>query len=682
MRAFTAAAERMFWPIVASTAPTLCAFLPMLFWPGVAGQFMALLPTTLIFVLSASLVVALIFLPVLGGLTGRISRSFGHLLPRRKRVVQIPKSNRRTMFGRIVALIVMNPIGPFAAIGAAVLAMVVVIGAFMENGKGTEFFVETEPERALVYVRARGNISLSEADRMVRLVEARVRSVDGIQSVFAFSGVGGLQGAPGQQGPQDSIGQIQIELEPWQDRGPGALIIEDLERKVANLPGIVAEVAIQKEGPQQGKPVQLEVRSQSWEDLNRAVLIAREKMAETPGLMNIDDTRPLPGIDWEITVDRSTAGRFGADVATVGPLVQLVTRGALLGTYRPTDSDEELEIRMRFPEGDRQLSTLDQLKVPTDRGAVPLSNFIDRKPVQQLAEINRRDTERFFLVRSDIDESVEGTTDIGMITQLEAWIDEENPFPATVTARFTGDRQEQADTMQFLMVAFSAALGLMFVILLAQFNSLYNSVLVLSAVVMSVAGVFIGMLVMDQKFSIIMTGTGVVALAGIVVNNNIVLIDTYQELARKMRALDAIVLTAEQRIRPVLLTTITTMAGLMPMMFATSLDFGTGTISAGAPTAFWWVQLATAVVFGLGIATVLTLIVTPAALAARIWVSRLLGVTAKGVGYGFIGRAGRQQSSADAQLNRAFRKQKPGELVFEELLALPKPPKQITGPAE
>ncbi|MDT8345525.1 MAG: efflux RND transporter permease subunit, partial [Thermohalobaculum sp.] len=228
-----------------------------------------------------------------------------------------------------------------------------------------------------------------------------------------------------------------------------------------------------------------------------------------------------------------------------------------------------------------------------------------------------------FMVRAGVDAA---TSDIARIEELERWIAEETPFPPSVAARFTGDREEQQESMAFLGKAFAGALGLMFVILLAQFNSLYNAVLVLSAVVMSVAGVLVGMIVMGQTFSIIMTGTGIVALAGIVVNNNIVLIDTYQDFSRRMPPLEAIVRTAEARIRPVLLTTITTMAGLAPMMFAVSLDFANGRVLQGQPTALWWVQLATAVVFGLGIATFLTLIVTPAALAARIWVSKGAGV--------------------------------------------------------
>ncbi len=677
MRAYAAAANRMFWPIVASTATTLCAFLPMSLWPGMPGQFMRQLPITLIFVLSASLIVALVFLPVLGGVSGRISRTVGNavsavrsslpkwlgltvkivaglgmliaaagiaffageravdpilvgilvaalaltgfLLVRKSRQNSASSEYQRTVFGHVVGAITLNPFGPFLAVAASVGALVLMFQVYGEHGKGTEFFVKTEPERAIIYVRARGNLSLNETDRMVKSVEDRIAQVDGIESIFAFSGGGGLANRSGQEGPSDTIGQVQVELKPWGERRSGDEIIEDIDEVIADMPGIVAELALQKQGPQQGKPIQLELRSNNWNALLAATETARAKLDSIDGLINIDDTRPLPGIDWEITVDRAVAGRFGADVATVGPLVQLVTRGAILGTYRPNDSDDELEIRMRFPAEDRNLSTLDQLKVATDRGQVPLSNFIERRPVPKLGQINRIGGERFFLVRSEVSADI---SDIATIRELETWIAEEDPFPASVSARFTGDREEQAESQAFLMKAFAGALGLMFIILLAQFNSLYNSILVLSAVVMSVGGVLVGMLVMGQSFSIIMTGTGIVALAGIVVNNNIVLIDTYQDFARRMDRLEAVVRTAEARIRPVLLTTITTIAGLTPMMFATSLDFVNGGIAVGAPTALWWVQLATAVIFGLGIATVLTLIVTPAALAARIWLER------------------------------------------------------------
>ncbi len=620
MRAYAASARRMFWPIASSTATTLCAFLPMLFWPGMPGKFMGQLPVTLIFVLSASLIVALLFLPVLGGVAGGVGRRLrGHRPSSRPDAAAPPERRGRTAFGRLVGLAVLNPVGPVVALALAGAAVAGVVTLFQTHSKGVEFFVETDPERAIIHVRARGNLSLAEKDRLVRLVEQRVLGIDGIAAVFATAGEGGLSLGPTNDAPVDSVGEIMVELAPWAERGPGAPIVAEIRAAIADLPGLVAELSLQEDGPQQGKPVQLLLSGEDWGQLREATRIAREKLEATPGLVQIDDTRPLPGIEWQIRVDREAAGRFGADIATIGPFVQLVTRGALLDTVGVEGSEEKIDLRARLTPEHRHLSTLDSLKVSTDRGIVPLANFIARAPAPKLEEISRRDGERFFLVRADVTPEA---SDIAIIEELERWIAEEQPFRPGIRALFTGDREEQAESQAFLANAFLGALGLMFVILLAQFNSLYNSVLVLTAVVLSVAGVLIGMMVMGQKFSIIMTGTGIVALAGIVVNNNIVLIDTFQDYAKRMDRLEAILRTAEDRIRPVLLTTITTMAGLTPMMLAVSIDFGALSIIQGAPTALWWVSLATAVVFGLGVATLLTLVVTPAALALREWISR------------------------------------------------------------
>ena len=613
MRAYSAAAKRMFWPVAASTATTLCAFLPMLFWPGMPGQFMRQLPITLIFVLTASLIVALIYLPIIGGIAGRVGRAVTGTARESP-----PKPYRRGFFGRLMEPVVLNPIGPIVAIALAVAAVMGTFAYYGAHNKGVEFFVETDPERVILYVRARGNLSNGEKDRLVGMVEEQVLKVPGIASVFAFSGEGGLV-SRGDQGPRDTIGQIQFELVNWRERGSGNAILDEVRTRIAGLPGIGTEIFVQAEGPAQGKPVQLEIRSNDRRELHEAARRARLKFENTEGLLDIDDTRPLPGIEWEITVDRATAGRYGADIATVGPVVQFVTRGATLDTYRPDDLDEEIDIRVRFPEKDRTLATLDALRIPTGQGLVPLANFIERKPVPKLGEISRRDTERYFLIRAEVDEA---HTPDGRIAELRKWLSEPGALPPSAGARFIGDFEEQRESQGFLAKAFTGALGLMFVILLAQFNSIYNAALVLSAVVMSVAGVLIGILVMGQKFSIIMTGIGIVALAGIVVNNNIVLIDTFREFSKSMDRLEAIIRTVEARIRPVLLTTVTTMAGLAPMMFAASLDFTAGQVSRGAPAALWWTQLASAVVFGLGTATFLTLIVTPSALAVREWTAR------------------------------------------------------------
>ena len=323
-----------------------------------------------------------------------------------------------------------------------------------------------------------------------------------------------------------------------------------------------------------------------------------------------------------------------------------------------------------------------------------MSNFIEITPQRKLGEISRYETVRFIDVRADLADGVNANE---KIAEIEAYL-QENPLPLGVDYLFRGDQEEQAESQAFLQSAMIGALGLMFAILLAQFNSVYNSVLVLSAVVMSATGVLLGMMVMQQPFSIIMTGTGVVALAGIVVNNNIVLIDTYREFVEEHPRIEAIIRTAEQRIRPVLLTTITTMAGLAPMMFATSIDFGaipaavgglfaTGLLSAdawstlfgsvalvGAPTALWWVQLATAVVFGLGLSTVLTLLVTPAALSIRVWLmdhllKRLgwLHRTAAPLYYPILhGRAAYAEFKRDAALYKKLRRAKLDQMDWLE----------------
>ena len=754
MEAYTDAAKRMFWPVISSTATTLCAFLPMLFWPGVPGEFMGMLPVTLIFVLSASLIVALIYLPVMGGVSGRISRIIGrasdgmrsihwiirfplalvslltlfvaamqvlnpnYVLPLgqigglvamvvpvlcfilaamfasimmgsvawRRQESRIQAGYRRSPFGYFTAFIAGNPVMPLVVIAGVVAFVITVFTTFGANNNGVEFFVESETEQAIVYVQARGNLSLEEKDRMVAEVEKAALSTDGIISVFAFAGGGGLNtNNGGASGPLDTVGQVQIELAEWGERRDDVVILDELQAKMDAIPGIRTEILSQDRGPAQGKPVNLRLKGDNWAELQEATHIARAHFETVPGLIQIEDTLPLPGIDWQIDVDVEAAGRFGADVATVGAMVQLVTRGLLLDTMRVDSSDEEIEIRVRLPEEERVLSTLDNLKVRTMEGLIPLSNFITRTPVKKLGQIDRIDQSRFFDVKADVAPGliklVDGETPVAVlkpdpsgglenaegdtftllqtlgdqseteiadgfksgafnvavvdanerIASLTSWIENDSPLPRSVSFEWAGDQEEQQESQAFLSSAFAAALGLMFVILLAQFNSFYNSVLVLLAVILSTTGVLIGMLVMGQKFSIIMTGTGIVALAGIVVNNNIVLIDTYQEYKKYMPRLEAIIRTAEARIRPVLLTTITTMAGLAPMMFGLSLDFFGGGYSVDSPTALWWKQLATAVVFGLGVATVLTLVLTPALLALRVWLAAGAYASIKGL---------------------------------------------------
>jgi multidrug efflux pump len=618
----------------------------------------AILPGALLFSLSA--VVSSI---VLGA--ARIERA-----PRPPR-----PGHRRTLVGRVIQLLVGNPVMPVVTVVAVAAFVVGVFSYYGEHSRGVEFFVETEPERGIVYVLARGNLSLEEKDVLVRQAEQAVLATEGVEAVFAFAGSGGLNSnTAGAQAPLDSIGQVQFEFARWEDRAGtpglgGREIRARMEEKLAQIPGIRTQILEQAGGPGAAKPLHLRLMGNDLDQLGRAVETVLARMETTDGIIAIEDTRPLPGIDWQISVDVERAGRFGADVATVGGMVQLVTRGILLDTMRVPTSTEEIEIRVRLPEADRVLSTLESLRVQTRDGLVPLSNFIELRPVPSLAQIDRVDQQRFFDVKADVADGlvtadgrpINATERIGVLTE---WLEAEQPLPAGVAWEWTGDQQEQAESGQFLMVAFAGALALMFLILLVQFNSFYNATLVLLAVMLSTTGVLIGMLAMDQTFSIIMTGTGIVALAGIVVNNNIVLIDTYQEYARHMPRIEAIVRTVEARIRPVLLTTTTTMAGLAPMMLGISLDFFVGGYTIDSPTAMWWKQLATAVVFGLGIATLLTLVVTPALLAIRVWLGA--GAYRSAAALATLGMGRHSRLARDRALERATTRMKAPEILWEE----------------
>ncbi len=313
-----------------------------------------------------------------------------------------------------------------------------------------------------------------------------------------------------------------------------------------------------------------------------------------------------------MVVDRAQAGRFGADVASVGNVVKLVTNGIKVGEYRPDDADEEVEIRIRFPLEDRSIEELDQMRVLTKNGQVPISNFVHRSARPVAGTLERIDGFRVLRIEAEVLPDVLPNTKVQEIKEILEGLDI-NPG---VRVTFKGQDEEQAAAQEFLSRAFLVALFVMAIILVTQFNSFYHAFLILTAVIMSIIGVLIGLMVTGQPFSVVMTGVGIITLAGIVVNNNIVLIDTYAILRRTgMDAMEAILRTGAQRLRPVLLTAVTTVIGLMPMVTGVGIDFVTRDVSVGAPSTQWWTSLATAVASGLTFATILTLIVTPSLLA-------------------------------------------------------------------
>jgi multidrug efflux pump len=327
----------------------------------------------------------------------------------------------------------------------------------------------------------------------------------------------------------------------------------------------------------------------------------------------VDDGLPLPGIDWRLEVDKAEAAKFGASPMTVGTGVQLVTNGVKISEYRPNETDKQVDILVRFPEERRSLDQLDELRVNTPMGSVPIGNFVKRVPAQKVGLINRISGQRVVMVTSNVAEGVQSAEVQKSVAQALAEAD----LGPGVAFKMKGEDEEREKAGAFLMKAFGAALFLIFAILLAQFNKFTSVMLTLSAVVLSTIGVLIGLMLMGQAFGVVMTGIGIIANAGVIVNNNIVLIDTYDRLRREgWNAYDAIIETCRERARPVVLTAVTAVLGVLAIAFGINLDFVLRTIDVGAPSTQWWIHLSTAIVFGLGFATVLTLVVTPAMLMA------------------------------------------------------------------
>lgn len=621
--AYGLAAKRMFWPITSSTATTLAAFLPMLFWPGVSGQFMSYLPITLIVVLTASLLTALIFLPVLGSIFGaRNGSANDEVLAQLAGAETGDIRHLPGLTGTYVRLLTRLIGHPLKVMLVTVVILVGTIMLFGQHNNGVEFFIDTEPEQAIVLVSARGNISANDTLALAGSVEDIVLDTEGVGSVFTNTGTGlaTTGSGPGSDVPTDLIARMLIELEPYEERRKGAIILQEIRDRTADLPGIKVEVRKQENGPPTGKDIQVELTSTNYPALLEAAERVRDKINATDGLVDQEDSRPLPGIEWVLEVDREMAGRFGADVATVGAGVQLVTNGILIGKYRPDDAEDEVDIRARYPLGDRDFHQLDQVRVTTSTGQlVPIGNFVKRSPEPQVTTIQRIDGIRRVLVKAntEVDPATGEKVNVDqMVGELQDWMKTQT-FDPSVRYRFRGANEEQQESAEFLGGALIASLFLMFIILLTQFNSFYHSVLTLSTVVLSTVGVLIGMMVTGQPFSVIMTGTGIVALAGIVVNNSIVLIDTFQRLRSDgADPIDAALRTAAQRLRPILLTTITTMLGLLPMALQINIDFFTREVIIGGPVTIWWVQLSTAIIFGLGFSTLITLVMVPVMLSA------------------------------------------------------------------
>ena len=616
--AYTLAAKRMFWPVTASVATTLAAFLPLMFWPGVAGKFMRYLPVTVFTVLSGSLLYALVFCPTIGSRFGRPSARDAR---QRNTLTQLENGDPTTLggvTGWYARLLMLASHHSLVTMGIIASILAATFWAYGNYGGGMTFFTGVDPMQGRVSIRARGNLSANEIDAIVREVEGRILPIPGIKDANTFTSLPGGTGEMfmGGASAKDIVGTVMIELHDQMDRSlTGVEILEMVRRRTADLAGIRVEVQKEEMGPPVGKSLQIQFSALHKEEIQPVIGRVRDFMdTQVTGLRDVDDTRSLPGVEWSLSVDRAQAALYGADVSLVGLAVQLVTAGVKIAEYRPDNADDALDIRIRYPNDARGVAALDELKIATPKGQVPISNFVRRTPLPNVDTIQRIDGDVVEFIRAEV---APGVLADDKVREIGAWIERQD-FDPRVTVEFRGANEEQARSIAFVSVAFVLSLILMFMLLVTQFNSFYQSTLILVAVVMSTAGVLLGLLVTQMPFSAIMTGVGVVALAGIVVNNNIVLIDTYNHLRREhpdIHYLELIARTGAQRLRPVLLTTVTTVFGLLPLATNFSIDFINREIVYGSQVSGFWIQTSQAIVSGLTFATLLTLIATPAMLA-------------------------------------------------------------------
>lgn len=599
-QAYREAALRMSWPIAASTATTLAAFAPLLFWPGIMGEFMKYLPITLIVTLAASLVMALVFLPTMGatfGAAGPMNEAS------RLRLIQAESGDILSIQGwtgryiRVLHAAIRHP--GIVLVGALIVA-VTVFSAYGKSGLGLEFFPDVEPTGGAIKVTGYGDLSIREKGILMNEISERIEDMDEIETLYFRAG------------GQDIIGSMRFNFIDWQQRRKAAEIIDDMKQRTANIVGIGIEISKEEQGPPRGKDVVVELSSDVAGLAEVAAATIRQTFDANSDLVRVEDSLPKPGIEWKLEVDTAIAARYGADATLVGQMVQMVTSGLVVGTYRPDDVDDELDIKVRFPEDRRNLNRLDNLRMQTRNGLVPMSNFVTRTAVQKVDTVKRVDTRRVIEVKADM---ADGLQLIQVLPELKKQLPDLEIDPR-VELRIKGQNQDEEQAKQFLLKAFGIALFIMLIILVTQFNSLFQALLILSAVLFSTVGVFLGLLIVQKPFGLIMSGVGVVALAGIIVNNNIVFIDTYNRIRGQCDDVyEALLRTGAQRLRPVLLTTVTTILGLMPMVLELNIDIFGRNIESGGPSTQWWSQLATAIAGGLAFATVLTLILTPCVLA-------------------------------------------------------------------
>ena len=604
-KVFVLSAKKMFIPVLASTLTTLAAFFPLIFWPGVAGEFMFFLPVTLLAVLSSSLLMALIFIPTIGGIFG-FDKSLNQQNLKNLTLLESGDLNQiKGLQSKYIKIMRYSLDNPKKLITLTLVFLVFTQFLYMRYGKGVEYFPPIEPDYAEIVVHARGNYSPIEKDEILKKVENTIIENQYIRNLYSRSGT--IKGQKRSES-EDIIGSIKIELINWKNRPKANQILNDLKIQTKNFPGIYIEFIEKKDGPPKDRDVEIKIVNAKLKNLNSDSQNLLNFLKTNSWIKNIDSDINNPGIEWELIIDREQADKHGVDIQTVGDAIQMLTHGLKVTEFMPEDSDEEIDIVVKYDKPFRTLDELDQILIEGKNGAVSLSLFVKRIPKKKVGKITRYSNINSKTIKFDVKE---GFISNNKVKEIKSWLfNNKDSFESKII--FIGQEQDQREAKEFLIKAFFISVFLITIILIATFNSFYYCLIILTAIIFSTIGVMIGLILTNKPFGIVMSGIGVIALAGIVVNNNIVLLDTYKSLRKKGESVrDAIIRTGAQRLRPVLLTTLTTFFGLIPMAIGLNINFIDTEVNFGSPSSQWWIQLSNAMVFGVMFSFILTLIITP-----------------------------------------------------------------------
>ncbi|MCW5201898.1 efflux RND transporter permease subunit [Desulfobulbus sp. US4] len=617
-------------PVIGSTLTTLAVFSPMLFWPGIMGEFMGYLPLTLIVTLSSSLFVALVINPALASLFMKSAKQVRSVSSAEIEAAgEQPVTIQGPLLRTYAWLLKFSLAHPFALIAAAVSLLVFMIqGWLLVVGieKPMEFFPDIEPKGIYINTDMPEGADLEYIDRILRQIEEAVagnpKGEKSSTSTEASSGPSDLPnvriiyskavtaaggGSAFEANTPNHVGVRFIDLE---DRSrPTYDTVEEIRKRLKTIAGAKITVAMEAEGPPTGAAINIEISGDNFAVLGSIAREIRSALEKTPHVEDIQDNFVEGTPSVRIKIDRQKAALFGLNTSAIGSAIKTSYNGLAISSFR--EGNEDYDITVQLPKKDRQVDNLlRELMIPTPTGViVPLSTLATVDYTGSLGNINRINNQRTITVKANVDETkIPGPVVREQAEKLLA----EMPLPPGYTVSFTGENQEQEESQNFLSGAFLVALFFIFLILVTQFNSVSQPFIIMSSVMLSMGGAFFGLMLYRQPFGIIMTGIGVISLAGVVVNNAIVLIDYTNKLRENGFALmDAVVSAGATRLRPVLLTAVTTVLGLIPMVTGVSYDFRNLCISWVSESSQWWKSMAVVVIFGLLVSTFLTLVVVP-----------------------------------------------------------------------